>query len=60
MTEQIHCPSNHKQAEPQAVWFDRIHAMEGVEDFRQMVGRYAYASIVDLDAHVGPAASAAQ
>jgi hypothetical protein len=60
MTEHIHSPSHHKQAEPQAVWFGRIDTMEGVEDFRQLVGRDANAGIMDLDAHVGPAAPTAQ
>ena len=60
MTEHIDGPSNHKKAEPQAVWLGRIHTMEGFKDFRQLIGGNANACIMDLDVHVGSTMPTAQ
>ena len=57
MAEQMRCPSNHEQSETQAIGFSRIQAVKRIEDFRQMIGRYANSGIMNFDAHIRPAVS---
>jgi hypothetical protein len=59
MAQHVDSPPNHEEPEPQAIGVCRIHTMKGVENLRQMIGRYADAGIMDFDAHIRPAAPAA-
>jgi DNA repair protein RadC len=56
MAQHVDSPPNHEEPEPQAIGVCRIHTMKGVENLRQMIGRYADAGIMDFDAHIRPAA----
>src|SRR5262245_49277609 len=59
VSEQLHRPPDHEQADAEAIAAGRVEALKRLEDVWQVLRRDADAGVVDVDPHVAsrPAAS---